>query len=115
MRPTFSPSTSRTFRPMRSSMLISMLLLFLCSAARDALDDVARNPDLPIERSGLARHDIELDVLSNGLHARPRNSHRLGALRAPESSQSRRYSGEDRAQTHPRRGSSDKDVSYPRL
>src|SRR5712671_3438455 len=116
MRPTSSPATSRTFLPRRSSTLVSiLLLLLLVSAARNSLDDVAGDPDFPINRSGLLRLDVQLDLLAGCHHARPRDSDRAIALRTPQFGKLNRQSGKGRMQTCPQRPSPDLDVGNARL
>src|ERR1700682_1441264 len=76
MRPIFTPLTSYTFVPTKSSILISIALLVV-TASGDSLDDVARDPDLPVDRARILRLDIELDIAADRLNTRPRNAHLL--------------------------------------
>src|SRR5215208_2582674 len=117
MRPTSSPSMSRTMAPRRSSTFTSMsfLLLSLLATAWNVLDDVACDPDLPVNGTDLPGLDIHLDISTHGLHARPGDFHRAVALRTPHSRQARRELREDRVQSHPERLAADQDVRDPGL
>src|ERR1700682_5776401 len=112
MRPTFLPSTSCTFVPTRTSTLTSIVGL---PASGNVLDDVARDPYLPIDCTRLSCLDIQLDIAAHGLHTRPRNAYLFTPLRAPQLSHASGKATEERMHPFPQDGGADLDMRDPRL
>src|SRR2546423_13069595 len=110
MRPTLSPSTSCTWVPTKSSTLTSTLLFLLGPATGNALDDVLRDPELPVERACLLCLDVQLQIFTDGFDPRPGNSHRLVALGAPEFAESIRKATKGGMDAHPQCRAADENV-----
>src|SRR2546423_13031400 len=115
MRPTLSPSTSRTWVPRRSSIFTSTLFLLLRPAAGNVLDDMFRDPKLPIQSSRLLGFYVQLDFLADGLDARPWNFHCLVTFWSPHFAKPVRQSAQCWMEAHPERGSANENVGHPRL
>src|ERR1700681_2872396 len=114
MRPIFFPSISCTVVPTRSSTLPSIAGLFV-TATGNALDDVARKPDLPRNRAGVLCRNVELDVATHGLDVRPRNANLLQPPGSPPLSHALRQATESWVHPVPRNGAADRDMRHVRL
>jgi hypothetical protein len=81
----------------------------------NAFDNVTRDPYLPIDCTRLSCLDIQLDIATHRLYARPRNAYLFAVLRPQHSTYASGKSTECRMHSFPQDGPADLDVRDTRL